>query len=742
VTPDPARTAGPPAEAGGLLPLRPEKVQAWHRERLAVVYVRQSTGQQVLDHRESTRLQYGLTAQARALGWAADRVLVVDDDLGKSGATAAGRAGFQRLVAEVGLDHVGLVLGAEMSRLARSSADWHRLLELCARFGTLLADVDGVYDPAEYNDRLLLGLKGTMSEAELHWLRLRLHQGRLNKARRGELAVALPIGYVRRPSGEVGLDPDEQVQHVVRLVFRAFARLGTLNGLLQHLVRHGVRLGVRVREGPGRGELEWRPPTRTTLHHLLTNPAYAGAYAYGRRRVDPRRARPGRPRTGRTTPAPEDWAVLLPDRLPAYIPWAQYERNLARLRANRARADAVGAPRRGPALLAGLVVCARCGQRMLVRYGRRGDDGWRATYVCTRLHSDYGAPECQHLAGAPLERVVSQQVLAALEPAALELSLAAAETLQRERDDLLRLWQQRRERAAYEAERAGRQFRLAEPEHRLVARQLEHEWEAKLAAQERLEEDFARFRQAQPRLLSAAERDAIRRLAADVPALWGAPTTTAAERKEIVRQLVERVVVAVDGTSERVRLTLHWVGGLQTAGELVRPVARLAQLSAYPQLCARVRALAAAGLRAAAIAESLNAEGFRPPKRRERFGPQGVLALMQRLGLDAPRSRSRSRAGLGPDEWWLPALAQELGMPRVTLYHWARRGGVRARRQVVPPAGPASRPRLILWADAAEVDRLRQRRQRPAGAAARQRWLGPPAPGTGGRPPGAGDESI
>ena len=441
-----------------------------------------------------------------------------------------------------------------------------------------------------------------MSEAELHWLRQRLHQGRLNKARRGELAVALPIGYVRRPSGEVVLDPDEQVQHAVRLVFRAFEGLGTLNGLLQHLVRHEVRLGVRVREGPGKGDLEWRRPNRTTLHNLLTNPAYAGAYAYGRRRFTPRRAQPGRPRTGRTTPAREDWAVLLPDRLPAYVTWAQYERNLARLRANRARADAVGAARHGPALVAGLVRCGRCGQRMLVRYGRRGEDGWQATYICNRLHSDYGAPECQHLAGPPLEHFVSHHVLAALAPAALEVSLAAAETLQRERDDLLRLWQQRRERATYEAERAGRQFHLAEPEHRLVARQLEHEWEAKLAAQERLEEDFARFLRASPRLLPDAEREGIRRLAADVPALWNAPTTTAAERKEIVRQLVERVVVAVDGASERVRVTIHWIGGSQTAGELVRPVARLTQLSTYPQLCERIRTLAGEGRSAVAIA--------------------------------------------------------------------------------------------------------------------------------------------
>ena len=277
---------------------RSEKIQPGHRARVAVVYVRQSTAQQVLDHRESTRLQYGLAARARALGWAADRVVVIDDDLGKSGASAEGRAGFQRLVSEVSLGHVGLILGIEMSRLARSCKDWHQLLELCALFRTLIADLDGVYDPAQYNDRLLLGLKGTMSEAELHILKQRMQQGRLSKARRGELAIPLPTGYVRRASGEVALDPDEQVQQVVRLVFRKFAELGTLNAVLRYLGRHEIQLGIRVRAGPGTGDLEWHRPTRMTLQDLLRNPIYAGAYAYGRRPTDPRRRQPGRPSTG------------------------------------------------------------------------------------------------------------------------------------------------------------------------------------------------------------------------------------------------------------------------------------------------------------------------------------------------------------------------------------------------------------------------------------------------------------
>ena len=297
--------------------LRSEKVGAWHRDRLAVVYVRQSTAQQVLDHQESTRLQYGLVDRAQALGWAADRVLVIDEDLGRSGTRADERVGFQRLVSEVSLDHVGLILGLDMSRLARSNKDWYQLLELCALFRTLIADLDGVYDPAHYNDRLLLGLKGTLSEAELHVLKQRMHEGRRNKARRGELRFALPIGYVWGPDGTIGFDPDEQVQAVVRLVFRKFTELGTLHGVLRYLAAHQIPLGVRVREGPGKGDLVWRRPNRMTLQTLLKHPLYAGAYVYGRRQDDPRRRQSGQTRSGRVVVTPEDWLAFVPDHAPA-----------------------------------------------------------------------------------------------------------------------------------------------------------------------------------------------------------------------------------------------------------------------------------------------------------------------------------------------------------------------------------------------------------------------------------------
>ncbi|HVB24514.1 MAG TPA: recombinase family protein [Ktedonobacteraceae bacterium] len=311
--------------------LRAEKIRTFHHERLAVVYVRQSTVQQVLEHQESTRLQYGLVSRAQGLGWAPERVLVIDDDLGKSGASAQNRAGFQRLVSEVSLDHVGIIFGVDMSRLARSNKDWHQLLELCALFHTLIADLDGIYDPVQYNDRLLLGLKGTMSEAELHILKQRMHQGRLSKAGRGELQFALPVGYVWSPTGEIQFDPDEQVQQVVQLIFRKFEDLGTLGGLVRYLAQQQIQLGVRVREGPGKGELVWRRPNRATLQMMLKHPLYAGSYVYGRRQEDPRRKHPERPRTGRVVMSTDEWLVLLPNRCPAYISPEQYECNQTRL---------------------------------------------------------------------------------------------------------------------------------------------------------------------------------------------------------------------------------------------------------------------------------------------------------------------------------------------------------------------------------------------------------------------------
>jgi DNA invertase Pin-like site-specific DNA recombinase len=680
---------------------RPPKVRPWHLDRSAVVYVRQSTPQQVADHQESTARQYALADRAIDLGWPRERVMVIDDDLGKSGQTIEGRPGFQRLLAEVALDRVGLILGLETSRLARSCRDWHQLLELCARFRTLLADADGLYDPTDHNDRLLLGLHGMMSEAELHILKERMYQGKLNKARRGALLSVPPIGYVRLASGEWAIDPDEQVQATVRLIFDQFDREATLHGLLRYLVHHKVRIPVRPGGGPNRGELEWRRPNRATLSNLLHHPAYAGAYRFGHRPTDPRRKLPGRPNTGKRICRPEDCLVLIRDRLPAYITWDRLQANQDRLAANRAKCDSPGAPRQGRSLLGGLLWCGRCGRRMVVRCS--GPEG-RHRYSCTCGSANYGEPLCQCLSGAVIDGLVREQILAAVEPAALEASLAAVAEVERERAELTRHWQLRRERARYEAERAARQYQACEPENRLVGRELERRWEEALKAQRQIEDEHERWRRSAPGRLSPDDEVAIRTLAADLPAVWRAATTSPAERQRIARLLIERVSVTVDKTSERVDVELQWVGGLVQSHTLGRPVTRYDLQSDYPRLVERLRALCGERLSSAAIAERLNAEGFRPPKRTNRFTGPMVLRLTSHLGLER-REHHGSLAGLSRDEYRPMGLARRLGMSRDTVRRWLRAGWLTVRQD--------AQGHHVIWADAAELRRLRELHRLP-----------------------------
>src|SRR5271166_598400 len=548
--------------------------------------------------------------------------------------------------------------------------------------------------------------------------------GKLAKAERGDLAIPLPIGYVRRPSGEAVLDPDEQARPVVRLVFSAFARLGTLNGVLRYLAGQEVQLPVRVHSGPSKGELEWRRPTRETLQNMLHNPVYAGYYAYGRRQVEPRRKVPGRPSTGRVVKGSDEWLVLLPGRLPAYITAGEHEANIARMAANRQTAATPGAPRDGSVLLSGLLRCGRCGgHRMTARY-HDGPGAARPahSYTCAFYQANYGTGgNCQHIAGPPLDDWVARQVLDAVAPAALEVSMAAAAQAEDERAMLDKLWRQRLERARYAADRARRQYQLAEPENRLVARQLEAGWEAALAETARLEADYQRFTEEQPATLTAAERAAIHDLARDLPRVWSAPSTTQADRKELLRILIEDITATVAGDSELVDVTITWAGGHQTAG----PVARLDQLSYYPALLARVTELAAAGRNNRQIADALNAEGFRPPKRTSRFSDQQVRTLISRRGI---RSQAKGRpavlTSLAPGEWSVPGLSAELGMPTASIYNWIYRGWITARR------APGGRNWIIL-ADQQQMRELRERRDRPPGYYTRARWAPPPQAETG-----------
>ena len=666
------------------------KVRPRHLDRVAIVYVRRPGPQQVLEHRESAALRHDLQRRAVALGWAEDRVVVIDEDRGRSGQTAEGRPGFQRLLAEVGLDHVGLILGIEMSRLARSCKDWHPSLELCALFQTLLADQDGLDDPGDHDDRLLLGLKGAMSEAGLHLLKGRMMAGRRDKARRGEPFDHAPIGFVRLPGAGMTLDPDERARDVVRLIFDKFDELGTVSGVLRYLVRNRILPGVRPHFGADRGHLQRRRPNRVAPTFLLHHPIYAGAYSHGRRPTDPRREVPGRPATGRELVPMGSWDVLIRDHLPGYISWRRDEANLARLARNSARVAAMGAPREGDSLLAGLVTRGRCGRRMMVAYSGRSN---RLRYSCQRAAIEYAGPACQGLAGEGLDALVERQVLIALEPASLELSLGAGDGPRLERERPMGHWLQRLERARYEADRAARQYHAIEPENRLVGRELERRWEKALSQARDVEEQFDRFKSDRHGESTAVEREMIASLSSDLPSPWRATTTSASDRRVVVRHLVERATVAVRGETEWVDVSIQWPGGFVSHHQLRGPARRLERLRDFASPIGRVDELRDAGETSGEIAEILNREGFHPAKRRETYNRAMARQILSRRGRTGPRRLAATETSpLLADEWWLSDLSRELGMPQPTVHGRLRRGWIGSRKSAV--AGG----RWILWA--------------------------------------------
>lgn len=680
---------------------RPQKVQARHLEKLALVYVRQSTMQQVDHHKESTRLQYALVGIARKLGWAPERTTVIDDDLGISGRSAAQRPGFQRILAEVALDHVGIIVGAETSRLARCNRDWHQLLEICARFGTLIADLDGLYDPSQYNDGLLLEIKGTMSAAEIHILRQRLLEGKLQKARRAELSKCVPVGYLRVSSREVTLDPDEEAQSVIRMVFDEFDRIGTIHGVLRVLKARNVSIGVRRHVRPDIGKLEWRRPCLQMVGSILTNPIYAGVYSFGRRRVDPRRQKPGRPATGRTSILPQNqWHACVRDVLPAYITWEQYTLNQDRLKESANTFKRTSAYKNGSALLCGLLVCGRCGYRMYVHYGTTTAGKSNARYVCTHRSSQYGESVCCGLSAPCLDRLVVELMLEALRPAATELSIRVEKDVEHQREVDAKVWRQRLERARYEAERARRQYDAVEPENRLVVRTLERVWEETLQAERALQEEFDRWNADRHGRLSDRERNRIRELATDLPSLWHAPTTTTADRREVLRILVNRVRVTVNRQSDCVDVVVEWSGGNKSQRRLRRPVGKLSFMEGHEKLLDTMRELRRSGYSASEIAESLNKRGKKTPTQKP-FNENLVRSMLLTYG--SVSKGSRRPPSNDSAEWWVADLANALEMPCVTLYDWLRRGWVASRRV---------RNRWVIVADDRECRRLRKMRSR------------------------------
>lgn len=574
-----------------------QKVQGIHLRRTAYLYIRQSTLRQVFENTESTKRQYGLRQKAIALGWPEDRVVVIDNDLGQSGASAADREGFQRLVTEVSLGRAGIVLGLEVSRLARNNTDWHRLLEICALTDTLILDEDGIYDPSHFNDRLLLGLKGAMSEAELHVLRARLQGGIRNKARRGELIIKPPIGFVYSTEGVLVLDPDQQVQQSLRLLFETFRRTGSATATVKLFRKQGLLFPRRIAGGPQRGDLVWGALGHCQVLRILHNPRYAGAFVFGRYRS--RRTLDGHSRT--VAVPEEEWETLIPGAHPGYLSWDDYQQNQKRLHDS---AQAIGNDRRrspareGPALLQGLILCGRCGQRMTVRYHVRYGC-LCPEYLCQREGIEHAHRVCQQVPGNGIDEAIAALLVEAVSPVALEVALSVHQELQSRLEEADRLRLQQVERAQYEADLARRRYMRVDPENRLVADSLEAEWNSKLRTVTEAQRERERQRQQDRQALNDQQRAAILALATDFPRLWRDSNTPDRERKRMTRLLLEDVTLL---RADTIVLQIRFKGGATrtltvplplnawqqrvTSPEVVRDIDRLLENNTYGQIAA------------------------------------------------------------------------------------------------------------------------------------------------------------
>ncbi len=512
------------------------KVTASRLRRDAYLYIRQSTLYQVANNTESTARQYDLRGRAIALGWPAERIHVIDIDQGHSGASAADREGFQHLVAEVSMGKAGIVLGLECSRLARNNADWHQLLQICAHNDSLILDEDGLYDPTSFNDRLLLGMKGQLSEAELHFLRSRLRGGILAKARRGELALQLPIGLVYDPLSQVTLDPDAGVRGALSLLFETFTATSSAFAVVKTFHDQQLSFPGRHRSGPRAGELYWNSLSHDQVLRILHNPAYAGAYAYGRARhttgLDGRHHTLSKPI--------DEWTVLIHDHHPGYLTWPSYQANLQVLAGNaaaRSQDRKAGPPREGPALLQGLVVCGRCGRRMTVRYHTRADGTIVPDYLCQNDGIRAAQPICQHMGGAAIDTAISKLILGTLTPLALEVALTVSDELVQQAGQADAMRAAHVQRAQHAADQARRRYLAVDPGNRLVADALEADWNARLRELAAAQDEYATAKTATA-MLDEQQRARIRALAADFPALWNNPATPMRERKRLIRLLI------------------------------------------------------------------------------------------------------------------------------------------------------------------------------------------------------------
>lgn len=588
------------------------KLGSDHLRRQAVVYVRQSSAQQVRGNRESSQRQYALVERATALGWPARSVETIDEDQGRSGASSAHRQGFKKLLAEIGAGQVGIVLALEASRLARSSADWHRLVEICVVTQTLLGDETAVYDPRDPNDRLLLGVKGTISEAELFTLRTRLHAGRWNKARRGELVRPLPIGYVRVESEGVVKHPDRQVRARLDYIFRLFARYQVARRVIVELVRKKLKIPAIIWGGPRHGDVTWKAPDFSDVMRILHNPTYAGAYVYGRYEYDGFQRSPTNGKAKVHPRKLEDWPVCLRDAYPAYITWEQFVQNQETLRANWYRHGSRGAARRGKALLQGIVYCGRCGARMSV-LSHSAKEKRSSSYVCCHDYNRHAGATCQCMSAANVDEAVTQLFLNAVTPAKVEIALHAFEELELDRRETQKQWALQLQRAGYEVELARRRYEAADPQNRLVAAELEAAWEEALRRQEQLQRDRVESQRRETTSLADADRKRIQELSSDLAKVWRAGTTSMEDRKTLLRFLVKRV--HLDGLTEggKIRIDVQWHTAAHTLTVIDRPLVGVWAPKTPPAAVERIRVLLA-GRDYAEIATKLNQESFRTAK--------------------------------------------------------------------------------------------------------------------------------
>lgn len=642
-----------------------QKITPSHLKRDAFLYVRQSSLRQVFENTESTKRQYALRERAVALGWPIDRIHVIDNDLGQSGARTAGRDGFQHLVTEVALGKAGIVLGLEVSRLARNNADWHRLLELAALAGTLILDEDGIYDPSHFNDRLLLGLKGAMSEAELHVLKARLQGGILNKARRGELEVPLPIGLVYQEDGVVGLDPDQQIQDTIRFIFNTFSQSGSAMAVMKRFNTEQLLFPRRIRRGIGKGDLHWGVPIHSRVLQILHNPRYTGAFVYGRTRTG--RTAELRPTTLKV--AREDWQVVIPNAHVGYISWEEFERNQVKLRSNAlsfSTASRGRMPREGQALLQGRVVCGRCGARMRVRY----DSHHGSYYMCTEAAVRQAGKICQSVQGACIDSAMSLLIQEAVSPAAIEVALAVQQEIAARIQQADALRRQQRERARYDAELSRRRYLKVDPDNRLVADTLEADWNEKLRLLNQLQEEHEQQRKVESRPFTQNSSERIMSIVKDFPGIWNDPCVPALERKRIVAHLIEDVTVI---KAEEITLHVRFRGGKTHSLTVPRPMPMASIRKTRPKVIEALEELLNTCTDREAAVE-LNKMGYQNWKG-EPMTYTKVMLIRKKYGLKSPFERLRERGLLTGRE-----VAKKLGVSITTIHTLGRAGLIHRQR--------------------------------------------------------------